>query len=69
MSVRRIARWVARIALGIVAVPTAYVAAAVLLGLVPANVAWHPPDQGITIYVRTNGVHTGILMPARIRYI
>jgi uncharacterized protein (TIGR02117 family) len=68
MSVRRIARWVARIALGIVAIPTAYVAAAVLLGLVPANVAWHPPDQGITIYVRTNGVHTGILMPARNRY-
>lgn len=68
MTVRRIAGWIARIVLGILAVPAAYIAAAVLLGLVPANVAWRPPARGITIYVRTNGVHTWIMMPQRNRY-
>lgn len=54
--------------LAIVAIPLAYLAAAGVLGAIPANVAWRPPAQGITIYVRTNGVHTWILMPARNRY-
>ncbi|OWK31983.1 TIGR02117 family protein [Sphingomonas mucosissima] len=35
----------------------------VLGGMVPSNAAWTPPDQGITLYVESNGVHTGIVMP------
>jgi len=50
-------------AAGIVAVPIAYFAAAFILGAVPANVAWRQPDRGVTIYLRSNGVHTWIVMP------
>ena len=40
-----------------------YFAAALLLGLIPANAAWRQAESGIAIFVRTNGVHTWILMP------
>ena len=52
-----------RIVAGIVAVPLGYLLAALLLGTVPANVAWREPAQGVTIYIRSNGVHTWIVMP------
>jgi uncharacterized protein (TIGR02117 family) len=52
-----------RIVAGIVAVPLTYFLAALVLGLVPANVAFHEPAQGVTIFIRSNGVHTWIVMP------
>jgi uncharacterized protein (TIGR02117 family) len=64
MAVRRKALiWSLRIAAGIVAIPMSYLLAAMLLGLIPANVAFHQPARGVTIFVRTNGVHTWIVMP------
>ena len=65
---RRALRWALRIAGGIGAVPILYFAAALLLGLVPANNAWREAESGITLFVRTNGVHTWILMPKTNRY-
>jgi uncharacterized protein (TIGR02117 family) len=44
-----------------------YLAAAAILGHIPANDDWREPDTGITIYVQTNGVHTGIVMPVAAR--
>ena len=41
-----------------------YLAAAALLGHVPANSNWREPREGVTIFVQTNGVHTGIVLPA-----
>jgi uncharacterized protein (TIGR02117 family) len=45
-----------------------YLAAVVVLGHIPANADWREPDAGvagaITIFVQTNGVHTGIVVPA-----
>ncbi|HEV7658634.1 MAG TPA: TIGR02117 family protein [Allosphingosinicella sp.] len=62
---RRALVWALRIVAGVVAVPLIYFAAALFLGLIPANVAFRqpPPGHGITIYVRSNGVHTDIVMP------
>jgi len=62
---RRALVWLLRIVAGIVALPLLYFAAALFLGLIPANASFHqpPPGQGITIYVRSNGVHTDIVMP------
>ena len=57
-----------RIILGLVAVPLAYLLFALLLGLIPANVSWRAPETGITIFVRSNGVHTWIMMPKVNRY-
>jgi len=41
-----------------------YLGAAAILGHVPANPGWREPEAGITIYVQSNGVHTGIVLPA-----
>ena len=47
----------------VLALPLAYAAAALLLGLVPANAGWREAPAGITIFVSSNGVHTGIGVP------
>jgi uncharacterized protein (TIGR02117 family) len=60
---RRALVWTLRIVAGIVALPLLYFATAIFLGLVPANVSFRQPAQGIAIFVRTNGVHTDIVMP------
>ncbi len=48
---------------GLLAVPVLYFLAALVGGLVPANAGWREPPAGITIFVRTNGVHTWIMVP------
>ena len=60
---RRSASWAARILAGLIAIPLLYFLAALFLGLIPANSAWRQAESGIAIFVRTNGVHTWILMP------
>lgn len=40
-----------------------YLAAAAVLGHVAANADWREPATGTTIFIQTNGVHTGIVMP------
>lgn len=55
--------WALRIVAGIVAIPLLYLLAALVLGVIPANVAFHQPPRGITIFVRSNGIHTWIVMP------
>lgn len=48
---------------GILAVPLVYLLAALILGAIPANHGWHEARQGTRIFVRTNGVHTWIMVP------
>jgi uncharacterized protein (TIGR02117 family) len=40
-----------------------YFVAALIGGLVPANAGWTEPREGVPIFVRTNGVHTWIMVP------
>lgn len=40
-----------------------YAAAGLVGGAVPTNRDWRPPAQGIRIFVQTNGVHVGIVVP------
>ena len=47
----------------LLALPLLYFTGALIGGLVPANSGWRQADQGITIFVRTNGVHTWIMVP------
>ena len=49
---------------GIVSFPVLYLLAALLLGTIPANPGWEEAKQGVTIYLRTNGVHTWIMVPS-----
>lgn len=40
-----------------------YAAAGLIGGAVPSNGAWRAPAQGVRIYVESNGIHTGIVVP------
>lgn len=60
---RRAFRIALRVAAALAAAPVLYFLAALILGAVPANRGWTPAERGVTIFVRTNGVHTWILMP------
>lgn len=45
------------------AAPLLYLLAAIVGALVPANAGWREPDDGITLFMRSNGVHTSIVVP------
>ena len=62
---RRKGSWFRRLALAIAAVPTLYLLAALVGSLVPVNGGWTEPDQGVTIYLASNGIHSDIVMPAK----
>ena len=47
------------------AVLAAYLGAAVILGLLPVNPGFRQAANGITIFVRTNGVHTDLVLPVK----
>ena len=53
-----------RALLAVLALPLLYFLAAVAGALIPANPSWKEPSQGITIFVRSNGVHTWVMVPA-----
>jgi uncharacterized protein (TIGR02117 family) len=56
-------RIAARLLGGLAAVPILYLLLALLLGFVPANDRWTEPSDGVEIFLRTNGVHTWIVVP------
>lgn len=41
----------------------AYAVAGLIGGAVPVNAGWRPPARGVRIYVESNGVHTGLVVP------
>ena len=45
--------------------PLFYLAAGAIGGAIPRNAGWQEPADGITIYVATNGFHTGLVLPTR----
>ncbi|HEX8486716.1 TIGR02117 family protein [Sphingomonas sp.] len=59
-ALKRIAKGVAAAILLLLA---GYAAAGLIGGAIPANRDWRPPARGVTVYVESNGVHTGIVVP------
>ncbi|MFN2260053.1 MAG: TIGR02117 family protein [Parasphingopyxis sp.] len=56
-------RWLLRL-FGLVGVLIAvYLLAALGGSLIPANADREPPENGITIYLHDNGIHTGFILP------
>ena len=47
----------------LLAVPVLYFLFAAILGSIPANGSWTEPEDGVTVFLRTNGVHTWIMVP------
>jgi uncharacterized protein (TIGR02117 family) len=62
-SIRRAGKWLALGLATLVALAVVYLAAGTIGGMIPANQAWRPAAQGITIWVEDNGVHTGLVLP------
>lgn len=58
-------KWPKRIATSLLAVIILYLAAALLGSILPANQFWKSTDDGIELFIETNGLHTGIIMPLR----
>ena len=64
-------RWLKRLAAALFAAPLAYLLLALVLGLAPLNRDFRPTppqDGGITVYLRTNGVHAELVLPASAPY-
>lgn len=56
--------WGRKLLLAVAAVPTLYILAALVGSLLPVNRGWQEPEVGTTIYLRSNGIHVDIIMPA-----
>src|SRR5438105_4728765 len=60
----RIARRIlAASVVGVLFVSIGYAAAGLVGGAIPSNAAWRPPEHGVHIFVESNGIHVGLLMP------
>jgi uncharacterized protein (TIGR02117 family) len=60
---RSILKIIVRVLLALIAFPVLYFGGALVGGLIPANAAWREAERGVTIFVRTNGVHTWLMVP------
>jgi uncharacterized protein (TIGR02117 family) len=49
----------------LLAVPLLYLVAALAGSLIPVNRSWEEPERGTLVYLRSNGIHVDIVMPAR----
>ena len=54
-----------RILLALLAIPALYLVAALAGSLIPVNRGWTEPDEGVTVYIANNGLHSDIVMPAK----
>ncbi|MFN3945942.1 MAG: TIGR02117 family protein [Allosphingosinicella sp.] len=64
MTKTRRKSWLKWTLVALLAVPLLYLLAALAGALVPRNPGWQEPDAGVQIFVRTNGVHADLVLPA-----
>ena len=60
--------WAKRAAAAVLAALVVFGLAIVGGGLIPANAGWREPARGVAVFVRTNGVHTWIMVPTVTRW-
>ena len=58
-------RWGRRVLLALFALPALYMIAALVGALIPVNSDWTEPEEGVPVYIASNGVHLDFVMPAR----
>ena len=49
--------------MGLVLLIASYGAAGMMGGAIPSNAGWRAPETGVRIYVESNGIHTGLVVP------
>ncbi len=57
------AKWLQKLGLLLGFAITFYLLAALMGSIFPANQNWQEPEDGIELFIETNGLHTGIIMP------
>jgi uncharacterized protein (TIGR02117 family) len=45
------------------AVLAGYAIAGLVGGAIPAHASWRPPAQGVRVYIESNGIHVGLVVP------
>ena len=55
--------WISRSVAAVVLLVLGYAVAGAIGGAIPANRDWRPAARGVRIFVESNGVHTGIIVP------
>ena len=61
--VRKGARLVGTAFLALIGILLAYATAGMIGGALPSNSNWTQPESGVRIYVESNGIHTGLVVP------
>lgn len=56
-------KWLKMLGLPLGAVILLYLFAALIGSIIPANQSWEQPEEGVDLFIETNGLHTGIIMP------
>lgn len=56
-------KWLKRSVIALGTIIGLYLLAALTGSLLPANQGWQSPEDGIELFIETNGLHTGIIMP------
>jgi uncharacterized protein (TIGR02117 family) len=56
----RAARWIGA---GLAFLIAGYGAAGMAGGAIPSNSGWTAPETGVRIYIESNGIHTGLVLP------
>ena len=60
---RAAAKVLLRVLLALLLLPILYFFGALVGGVIPAHASWKEAESGVTIFIRTNGVHTWIMVP------
>ena len=63
VTIAAVRRWVIRGLVAIALVAIAYGAAGMVGGAIPTNPGWRAPPDGVTVFVESNGVHVGLIVP------
>lgn len=58
-----LARYVRWLVAALVLLILGYGAAGMVGGAIPTNAAWRPPARGVRVFVESNGVHVGLIVP------
>ena len=59
-----IIRFIVKFILGILGFVLLYIVCTVILSVIPYNSSFKPSEQGIDVYIRSNGIHTDLVLPA-----
>ena len=58
-----LSRWLARIAALVALLVVGYGVAGLVGGAIPSHRDWRPPARGVTVYIESNGIHVGLVVP------